>query len=150
MAGWTNKGKYRALGVLFRGETLPTNFYAALVTDEPDADTNTMSDLTEIAAGNGYTSGGYQLTPGSTDFDTWTENDTSNKGIVQIKDVSWTASGGDIPDSGDDALYLVITDDNGTVANREVWTYHSLGGARSVGDGGVFKLENTEIDLAES
>ena len=60
----TNRGKYNFLAWLFRGVTPPTNFYVALVTSAtaPTADTNTFSELTEIAAGNGYTTGGYSLT----------------------------------------------------------------------------------------
>jgi len=150
MAGITNKGKYRMAGAIFRGETLPTNFYVALVTDTPDADTNTLSDLTEIADGNGYDTGGFELTPGGTDFDTWTEDDSGNKGVIKIKDVAWTADGGSIPASGDDALYAVLLDDNGTIANREVWVYWSLGGAQSIGDGSTITLQDLEIDFSES
>ena len=94
MAGWTNKGKMSILDAYFRNNGAPTNFYVALVTSAtaPDADTDTMGDVTEISAGNGYTSGGYQLSKNSTDFDTLTEDDTNDRGLVQVKDVVWTAS----------------------------------------------------------
>ena len=74
MAGWTNKGKAHVLGVTFRGVSPPTNYYVALLTSAsaPGVDTNTLSQLTEIAAGNGYTSGGYQLSRNSPDFDALT------------------------------------------------------------------------------
>src|SRR3989304_4018994 len=99
MAGWTNKGKYRTLSWALRGATRPTNFYLALVTSAvaPNQDINTLSQLTEITAGNGYTTGGYSLVPGATDFDVLTEDDTNDRGLLQIKDVVWTASGGSIP-----------------------------------------------------
>ena len=63
MAGWTNKGKMSILEAYFRNAGAPTNFYIILFTDAsaPDADTDQESDLTEIAAGNGYTTGGYSL-----------------------------------------------------------------------------------------
>lgn len=152
MAGWTNKGKYKVLGWALRQETIETNFYIALVTSAtaPDADTNTLSDLTEIAAGNGYTTGGYQLDPNSTDFDTWTEDDTNDLGSVKIKDVTWTASGGAIPDSGDGARYAVMTDDDGTVADREVYHYWDLGADRSLTDGDILTLRDLEIRITES
>lgn len=150
MAGWTNKGKYSILDAYFRNTGAPTNFYVALVTDTPDADTNTMGDLTEIQAGNGYTEGGESLTRNSTDFDTLTENDTDDKGIIQIKDIVWTASGGTIPSSGSDALYAVLTDDNATVASREIYAFWSLGGATSIGDGATLTLSDLELDLTES
>ena len=150
MAGWSNKGKMSILDGYFRNAGAPTNFYVALVTDTPDCDTNLMSDLTEIVAGNGYTSGGYQLTRNATDFDTLTEDDTGNQGEIQIKDVVWTASGGTIPDSGSGALYAVLTDDHATINSREVYAFWSLGGATSVGDGAMITLADLELDLNES
>lgn len=152
MAGWTNKGKMSILDAYFRNNGAPTNFYVALVTSAsaPTADTNTLSDLTEIAAGNGYTTGGYQLTKNATDFDSLTENDTDDRGEIQIKDVVWTASGGSIPDSGNGARYAVLTDDNGTVANREVLAYWDLSSDRSVSDGQSLTLQNCELRLTES
>jgi len=150
LVGFTNRGMYRILGVILRAETPPTNFYVALVTDAtaPGPDINTLSDLTEIAAGNGYTSGGYSLNRNSTDFDTWTEDDTNDEALMQVKDVAWTASGGAIPGSGDGARYAVLLDDDGTVANREVWAYWDLGSARSVSNGQTLTLQDLELNLA--
>lgn len=152
MAGWTNKGKWRALGWVFRGDTIPTNFYVALVTSAtaPTADINTLGELTEIAAGNGYTSGGYQLTPNSTDFDVHTEDDTNDRGLIQIKDIVWTASGGNIPASGSGARYAVLTDDNVTVASREVLAYWDLESDRTVSDGQTLTLQDCELRINES
>lgn len=152
MAGFTNKGKYHLLNIVFVNATEKTNYYVALVTSAtaPTADTNTLGQMTEIAAGNGYTTGGYQLTPGATDFDTIAEDDGNDKGLVKIKDVVWTASGGSIPSSGGGARYAILTDDNGTVANREVYAYWNLTADRSVGIGGVFTLQDLELDLTEA
>ena len=151
MAGFTNRGKYLMLGYVFRGTTLPTNFYVALVTSAvaPAQDHNTLSQLTEIAAGNGYTTGGYQLTPGTTDFDVQTENDTSDLALVQIKDVIWTASGGSIPSSGGGARYAVLTDNNVTVGSRQIIAYWSLSSDRTVSSGQTLTLQNCELDLTE-
>jgi len=152
MAGWTNKGKYRTLGYTFRGDTIPTNFYIALVTSAvaPAADIDTFTELTEIAAGNGYTAGGESLTPGDTDFDTWTEDDANDRALVQLKDIVWTASGGGIPDSGDGARYSIITDDNATQSAREILWYHDLSSDRSVSDGQSLTLQDVEIRITES
>jgi hypothetical protein len=151
MAGWTNKGKAHVLGIVFRNVAEETNYYVALVTSAtaPTADTNTLSQLTEIAAGNGYTTGGFQLTPGSTDWDSITENDTDDRGEVQIKDVAWTASGGSIPGSGSGARYAVLTDDNGTVGSREVYAFWDLTSDRTVSDGQPLTLQNLELRLTE-
>jgi hypothetical protein len=148
-SGMTNKGRYRILELL-KGGTLPTNFYVALVTDTPDEDTNTMSDLTEIAAGNGYTSGGYQLTPNGTDFPTLTEDDTNDLARLTTKTISWTASGGSIPASGSGALFAVFTDDNGTVASREIWAWHDLSGPLSVSDTQSLTITSISLTLSDA
>jgi hypothetical protein len=152
MAGWTNRGKYLILDSYFRGATDPTNFYVALVTSAaaPTQDTNTLSQLTQIGAGNGYTDGGYQLSRNSTDFDSLVEDDTGDQGELQIKDVVWTASGGPIPSSGSGARYAVLTDDNATVGSRQVIAYWDLGSDRTVSDGQSLTLQNCELDLNES
>jgi hypothetical protein len=152
MAGWTNRGKYAYLNIVCRNSTEPTNFYIALVTSAaaPTADTNTLSELTEIAAGNGYSTGGYQLTRNATDFDTLTEDDASDLAKILLKDISWSASGGPIPASGNGARYAVFTDDNATVGSREVWHYWDLSSNRSVIDGNALTLQDLEMRIAES
>lgn len=148
MAGFTNKGKYRILE-LVRGGTLPTNFYIALYTSAvaPTADTNTHGDLTQIGAGNGYTTGGFQLTPNATDFDVLTEDDGNDRALIQVKDVSWTASGGAIPASGNDARYAGMTDDNVTESSREIWWYWDLGADYSVSDTQTLTLQDLEARI---
>jgi len=143
----TNKGKAHFLAKA-RGVAAPTNYYLAFctVTNTPDADTNTLGELTEIAAGNGYATGGVQLTPGTTDFDVLNEDDANDKAELQIKDIIVTASGGSIPSSGDGIYWVVLTDDNGTVANREVYAAWSLSSARSVTDGNSLTIYNLEIE----
>jgi len=150
--GWTNRGKYKALDWIFRNATEVTNFYVALVTSAtaPTADTNTLGELTEIAAGNGYTTGGYQLTPGATDFDVINEDDTNDLGKIQIKDIVWTASGGSIPASGNGARYAVLTDDNATVGSRLVLGYWNLVSDRTVSSGQSLTLQDCELRLTES
>ncbi len=152
MAGWTNKGKYQVLGQWFRAATKPTNLYIRLVTSAtaPSADLNIASELTEIAAGNGYTAGGYQLSFNSTDFDVWTEDDTNDRAYVQLKDIVWTASGGNLPASGNGARYAVLTDDNATQGSRECYFYFDLTSDRTVSDTQTLTLQNCEIRLNET
>jgi hypothetical protein len=152
MAGITNRGKFNFLGWIFRGVSLPTNFYVALVTSAtaPGADINTLGELTEIAAGNDYTTGGIQLTKNSTDFDVLTEDDTNDLALVQIKDLVWEANGGNIPASGDGARYAVLTDDNGTIGSREIYAYWDLTSDRTVSDGQTLTLQDCEMDLTET
>jgi hypothetical protein len=149
MSGWTNRGAYRTLGVRYRAQANPSAYYMALVTDTPapdDAD-NTLGDLTEIAAGNGYAAGGQPLNPGATDFDVWTEDDANHRALVQIRDVLWTASGGAIPGSGDDARYAVLTDANANVGSREVYHFWDLGSDLSALSGQSLTVRDAEIQI---
>lgn len=152
MAGFTNRGKMRLLEWVFRGVAGPSNFYIALFTDAtaPTADTNIKSELTEIASGNGYTTGGISLSRNSTDFDTLTESDGSDLGQVLLKDIVWTASGGNLPASGNGARYACLTDDNATQGSREILAFWDLGGSYQVGNGQPLTLQNFELRLSES
>lgn len=143
----TNRGKYLILSYSFRAATRPTNYYVALVTSAvaPTVDINTLGELTEIAAGNGYTTGGYQLTPGATDFDVLTEDDSGDLAYIQVKDVVWTASSGPIPASGSGARYAILTDDNATVGSRQVLAYWDLSSDRTVSDTQTLTLQNLQI-----
>ncbi len=148
-SGWTNKGKAQILAHCFRGVALPTNWYVALITNAvvPTADTNTLSELTQIASGNGYTTNGMALSKNTTDFDTLTEDDTGDMGLVQLKDLVWTGSGGTLPASGTGAYYAVLTDDNATAGSRNVYYYWDLSGPLSVSSGQTITLQNCEIRI---
>ncbi len=152
MAGWTNRGKFNTLGWVYRGVAFPTNFYIALVTSAvaPVADTDTKTTLTEIANGNGYTTGGISLTRNATDFDVLTEDDTNDRALVQLKDIVWTASGGPIPVSGSGARYAILTDDNATQGSREVYVYWDLTSDRTVSSGQTLTLQNCEVRIDEA
>ncbi len=165
MAGFTNKGKAKILDLFFRfkwgsGSSPTPTFHVALATSAtaPTADTNIMSDLTEIAAGNGYVQGGFALSRNSTDFATMTEDDTNDRGLVVIKNVSWTASGGPIPASGSGARYAVLTadyDTDGAAAtaasgNRVILGYWDLSSDRSLLDTQTLLLQGLEMRLNET
>lgn len=143
--GVTNRGKTLQFDWVYRAVPLPSNFYLALVTAAipPTAATTTLGQLTEIAAGNGYTTGGVALTPGTTDFDGNVQNDTANRAELHLRQIVWTAAGGSIPASGDGARYAVQTTDEGVVANRQVMCWWDLGSPRSALDGQLLPL----IDL---
>jgi hypothetical protein len=152
LAGFTNRGKLKMLTIIFQATTMPTNFFVALCTSAvaPTQDTNTLGQLTQIASGNGYTTNGISLTRNTTDFDTPTEDDTGDLGSLQIKDLVWTASGGPLPASGNGARWAVLTDDNATPANREVWAYFDLVSDRTVSVGQTLTLQNCELRLSET
>lgn len=152
MAGFTNRGKYLLLQSFLRNTGAPTTFYMALVTSAvaPTADTNTLGDLTEIAAGNGYTAGGLAVARNATDWDTLTEDDASDRALVQAKDLVWTASGGNLPASGSGARYAVLLDDNATPASRQVIAYFDLGSDITISDGQSLTLQNCELRANEA
>jgi|SRR5580765_835549 len=145
-SGYTNRGKYLILQGVFRNTGLPTNFFIGLVTSAtaPVAGTTVLSGLTEIANGNGYTTGGFSLTKNSTDFDVLTEAATT---LIQVKDVVWTASVGNLPASGNGARYAVLLDDNVTVGSRQVLAWWDLVSDRTVSVGQTLTLQNLELDL---
>jgi hypothetical protein len=153
MAGTTNRGKKLMLEYAFSRVTTPTNFYLYLLTSSATItdDTNTFSEVSanQITIGNGYT-GGFSLTAGSTDFDASAEDDSSNYGNIQIKDIVWTASGGTIPASGDGARYVLMTDDNVVEADREVIAFWDLVSDRSVSDTQSLTVQDLEIRGTES
>jgi hypothetical protein len=148
---WTNRGKFLLLSWAFPRVAMPTNYYVALVTDAvaPTVDINTLGELTEITDGNGYTEGGYQLTPNNTDFDTTTEDDALDKALCQIKDIAWTAVAGPIPSAGDGARYAVLTDDNATVGSRQVIAAWDLVTARSCTATHSITLQDCELRAIE-
>ena len=143
---WTNRGQYRRDILFFRNESSITTFYLALCSDAttPTADINTLGELTEVPAGNGYTSGGIAVARSAVGFDVATENDTDDRSEIQMADVVWSASGGDMPSSGG-ARWAVLTDDNGTVANRDVLAWLDLGGNRTVSDTQSLTVRDAEF-----
>lgn len=155
MAGWTNRGKRRMMEVYLAGGTPPTNFYLALCTSAtaPTADTNTLSELTQVAAGNGYTSGGISFTRNGTDF-VITEDDGNDRAQAILQkssaDPQWTASGGNLPASGSGARYAVLTDDNATMGSREIIAYWDLTSDRVVSDGQYLRLDDPTLRGNES
>lgn len=152
MAGITNKGKYNILDDRYRATAAPTVFYLALITSAtaPTADINTFGELTEIADTQGYTAGGKSIARNSTDFDVLTEDDGNDRALIQLKDQVWTASGGNLPASGDGARYAVLTDDHATPGSREIETYWDLVSDRTVSDGQTLTLTDCEIRINES
>ncbi len=153
MAGATNRGLMRVLDYLMRAGTIPGGAFAVFLATSavsPAPATNLKSDLTEIATGNGYAAGGLNVARNATDWDVLTEDDVLNLGLIQIKDLTWTASGGPIPASGAGARWAVLTDQNATVANREVLFYWDLQSDRSVTSGQSLILQNCEIDAKQA
>lgn len=82
---------------------------------------------TEVANGNGYTTGGVTLT------NVAVTTVTTNDAMFDADDASWTASGGSIT-----ASYGILY--NSTDANSPPVAFIDFGGSQSAGDGTQFKI----------
>ena len=99
-----------------------------LLTDTAPVATNTIkSNLTEIAAGNGYTAGG-----GSAAF--VSGNDTSGTYKLILSQVSWTASGGAIAQFRYAVLY------NATAASGNLIGWWDYGAEVNLTNGNSFTV----------
>ena len=144
-SGTTDKGKYLMLKYSFDGETVPTTYQLILCTDatSPTKATDSLSSLTELAAGNGYTAGGKAITASEM---TVTEVDGSVGAKVVLDDQQWDATGA-FPSSGDGARWAVFTD--GTAGSSNVLAYFDLTSDRTLVNGQFLILTGVEIDLNE-
>jgi len=150
MAGFTNRGVNNVLDVCFRGASIPGSAFAVFLATSataPTADHNLKTDLTEIATGQGYTAGGINVARDSTDWDVLTEDDSGDLAKVQIKDLVWTASGGNLPASGNGARYAGLTDQHATVGSRMLLAYWDLTADRTVSDTQTLTLQNCELRI---
>lgn len=147
-SGVTNRGRKVIANTYFRADATdePTAFKVALCTSAvaPTVDTNVLADLTEIAAGNGYTAGGLTVERSAVGWDTITEDDGADLAFVLAKDLVWTASGGPLPASGGGARWAVLLDDD-TTPNLVAWW--DLTSDQSVSDGQSLTLQDCRINL---
>jgi hypothetical protein len=147
--GWFNRGAYLAFIGYFRRASLATTFEVHLctATTTPNPDHNDLSELSEIADGNGYArSTGFSLNPNSTDFDVATEDDSADKGFVQVKDVVWTASGGSLPADSVGARWAVLTTNGATAADKKLIAWWDLTSPRVVSVGQTLTLADLQLD----
>lgn len=106
----------------------------ALTNAAPSTSSDTQySDLTEIAAGNGYTTGGVAATVDSS-------SQTGGVYTLVLSGISWTASGGDIAANRYAVLY------NDTASNKELIAVADLGVSAVIPDGTTFPLNGAWID----
>jgi len=152
MAGWTNRGKFRALEEYLTALAIPGGafgLFLATSATPPTADHNLKIDIAEIATGNGYSAGGLNVNRDATDWDVRTEDDTADRALFQIKDLVWTATGGTIPASGNGARYAGLTDRHATVGSRELLAFFDLVSDRTVSNGQTLTLQNCELRANE-
>ena len=148
-SGITNKGAFHFQTLALSNATEPTNYYIALCTSAvtPDVDTNTLSQLTQVTAGGGYTDGGLiiarTIAGAGLDWASITEDDTDNRSEAILENVVWTATATGITG----ARWAVLTDDNGTVGSRLVLAWWDLSSDRSVTDTQTLTLTGCELRI---
>lgn len=123
---WFNKAKEAFLEKKhnFAADT----FKVALSNTAPTAATDDMfSDITEIAAGNGYTAGGQAL-------DSVTCTESGGTVTVDAADEVFTASGGSF------ATFRYVVMYNDTATNDELVCYWDLGSSQSLSSGQSLNL----------
>ena len=109
--------------------------------EAPGPITDTMADLVETPAVNGYTSGGIEVLRSGTGFLAVVEDDVAHFAGIPLQSVMWTASGGDLGP----ARYAVLRDNNGTIPSSIVLAYFDLGAARTVSDTQSITLPDLEL-----
>ena len=157
-SGVTNIGKIRILEMALRNtqdsaavDTAP--MYLALGTSAMSLSSTTIlfDTATQIFSdtAGGYTDGGEVIERDGSSLTIWdTISDTAGDyGLMKLKDIIWTASGGNLPRSGTGAFYAVLLDDNATIGSRQVYAWWDLTSARSVGSGATLTLQDIELRL---
>lgn len=126
----------------YTAETLDGNEEIFVV---PSVLTNTTSDLTEVANGNGYTTGGVSVARDlSTGFKSLTEDDTNALASLKLQDVEWTGSGTGIPTSGEKPRYPAMKDDSNNII-----CWWDLGDETTVLNGQTLRLKEQQISAKE-
>lgn len=100
----------------------------ALTNSAPSATNTLLADITQISAGNGYTTGGTQATQSSS-------AQTSGTYKLVLNDVTFTASGGSIGPF----RYVVLYND--TAASDELIGYYDYGTSLTVTSGNSFVVD---------
>lgn len=145
----TNRAKFRIAESIYNSGT--RTFYFALCTSAtpPNPDIKTFGQLTQIPVGNGYPNGGIALSNTSVNFAVAAENDTTDKVIVTLRDIVFTAQSGSLPSSGDGARWAVLTGPGTVIGDREVWHYWDLGSDRKVQNGFPLELEAFKVEVVD-
>lgn len=104
-----DEGEQSMLDTYFRGLNTPTQFFLRLTKDTP-VETDTLSNITGLVSGNGYSA---QLLQRSV---TGFPGLSLNAGDYQVttKTVTFTASGGSIPITGQAQYVFISTTSNNT------------------------------------
>jgi hypothetical protein len=146
--GVTVRGMARAFDAYFRGQGIPPQFYTALssAAHPPTTSTATLSDLAEVAVGNGYGAGGLALPRDSSGFPAsgFVEEDQALRVSLTLRDVVWTATGGSLP-AAIPARYLSLLDADPVPATRDVLAWWDLQAPVQVTSGNTITVRGMQV-----
>ena len=146
-SGWTNRGLKCVLNAYCRadGSDEPAGFKLILIVtgNTPDSDTTVVSGLTELANGNGYTTGGATVARSSSGFEAVGEDQTNNRATIELQDVTWNITGAGV--SG--IQYAILVDD---AATPNVIAYFDLNGPKEQVAGQPFTVKDATLRLSWS
>lgn len=130
MADLTYVKFYSLLEAVFeKKHDMSSDVLKIMLTNVAPVLTNTVkANLTEIAAGNGYTAGGETVAITSSSQTTGTYS------LVVTSDITWTAAGGAI------AAFRYVVLYNDTATNDELIGYWDIGSEKNLSDTDSYKL----------
>ena len=123
-------------GYKWRAESIETGNTLYLLNATPDQDDNVFTDLTEASNYDGEIT----VSRISTDWDVWTESDASDYASVQMKDQTFTASGGTCT-----TTHSGLLDNNATEASRQIEAFFDHGATQNIPDASTLTLQDLEL-----
>jgi hypothetical protein len=138
--GMSNYFKGRLLDAIFNGATVKMILMATGFTFDIDADDG-YGDISasELANGNGYTTGGATMSGYAVAVD-----DVNDRADATWSNVVWTASGGSIGPSPASVIYV----DSDAVTPDENVGDIAFGSDQTATDGGTFTIQNPTVRIA--
>ena len=113
-----------------------THAFKVMLSNTAPVLTNTAkANITEIAAGNGYTAGGASVTLSKS-------NASGVESLIITSDVVWTASGGSIAAF----RYVVLYNDTQTTPAKPLVCYWDYGSSISPSTGQTFTLDLDQVN----
>lgn len=146
---FTNIHVQRMFETWFEGSAAPTNFYYVFATSAttPTIDTSAVTQLTLVPSGNGWPGSAALTRTGTMIAVSSFGNPTLTNDYVQadLSSLVISATGGDIPITGDPLRWLLLCGNPGGAGINEVYDFFSLGGNTTIANGQSFTISNGSL-----
>lgn len=142
---WTDYGiRQVMLNAFISDHVAPTSMDVRLLSAIPASpeEIEDFTGVTEVANGNGYTTGGIALDITAAGGSDWTVSEPGTDGVQvnALANKQWTASGGSLAAAG----AAIVVDQAGT---DKVWAIFDFGGTVTVTDGGTLTMTGCELRI---